>query len=224
MKKLDKSKAKILATVYKEWVDDLEKNSTIHDKHSTSHKYYYDVVANLLLIQSGLCAYTEQFLFDPEELKGNLWLNGIYTKGEFQFYGELEHYDASIKQKGRAWLWENLFVANSDINRTKWQHQVKYALKPDTEDYDPYKLLEYNFNAHKYVPNRNLPFDQQIEILSDINVLGLNFPSLIQIRRITLNTIIEEIRLEKKTLFEVRKTQREYITAFEMMVLQLNLK
>lgn len=224
MKKLDKSKAKVLATTYKEWVDELEKNNLQHDEHSVNHKYYYDVVANLLLIQKGLCAYSEQFLFDSEELEEAFWKDGVFTKSKFQFFGELEHYDASIKQSGRAWLWENLFVAHSDLNRAKWQHKVKYALKPDAEDYDPFKLLEYNISEHKFLPNRKLPFKQQEEILNDIKFLGLNYTSLIQARRYTLKTIIEEIEFEQKTLAEARKTQREYVTAFEMIIMQLQIK
>lgn len=214
----------MFATAYKEWLDKLELEGKNHPEYKSSNEFYIDVVANLLWIQDGLCAYTEQFLFDAAELGEENWENGKYGKGKFEFFGHLEHYDESLKEN-KGWLWSNLFVAHSDINsKRKGSKTVKYALKPDADNYDPFYLLQYDFNSHRFLPNDERELDEQENILHDINVLGLNYQPVVQDRRAQLNTLIEEVRLKKKTLEEVRAALREYFTAFEMIVKDLKLE
>ena len=221
MKKIDKSK--ILATVYKEWLDKLTNDGVDHPGYNSSKgEFYLDIVANLLWIQDGLCAYSEQFLFDQNELSAENWEEGRYGKGKFEFYGHLEHYDETLKTK-KGWLWSNLFVVQADINNKKGAKPVMYALKPDLDDYDPFYLLEYNFKEHKFIPNSEREFDLQERILKDVNTLGLNFQPLAQERKEVLNFLIEEVRLKNKTLDEARKSLREYFTAFEMLVSKLKI-
>jgi hypothetical protein len=221
MRKLDKSK--ILATAYKNWLDKLEGGEIDHPSYNSSNgDFYLDIVANLLWIQDGLCAYSEQFLFDKNELSADNWKDGRYGKGKFEFYGHLEHYDEKLKTK-KGWLWSNLFVVQADINNKKSAKPVMYALKPDLDDYNPFYLLEYNFKEHKFLPNSEREFELQEKILSDINTLGLNYQPLTQERKEILNFLIEEVRLSKKTLDEARKSLREYFTAFEMIVKNLKI-
>lgn len=221
MRRIDKN-IPLLASVYKKWLDNLEETNANHPEYSSQHKFYVDVVANLLLIQQGLCAYTEQFLFDSRELTEDYWQSGRFSKGRFDFYGHLEHYDESLKEK-KGWLWSNLFVVQADINNKKGTKSVLYALKPDDDNYDPFYLLEYNFREHRFLPNRNRDLDQQEKILHDINVLGLNFQSLIQERRLNLNPIIESINLNQNSILVARTKLREYFTAFEMCIQNLEI-
>lgn len=206
-----------MATKYKEWLDKIEEDGKNHPDYDSQHRFYIDVVANLLWIQEGLCAYTEQFLFDHTELSEDKWNKGRFGKGKFEFYGHVEHYDESLK-KAKGWLWSNLFIVQADVNNKKGTKSVKYALKPDADDYDPFFLLEYDFKEHRFLPNSNRDFDLQENILHDINVLGLNFQSLVQDRKALLNTLVEEVNLNKKTVEESRQSLREYYTAFEMII------
>ncbi|MDI9364334.1 MAG: hypothetical protein QM541_05245 [Flavobacterium sp.] len=221
MRKLNKTLA--LATIYQGWHNDLEENNENHPAYNSANgEFYVDIVANLLWVQDGLCAYSEQFLYDKAELVAENWAEGRYAKGKFEFYGNLEHYDESLKGN-KAWLWSNLFVVQTDINNKKGTKPVMYALKPDADDYNPFSLLEYDFVEHKFLPNRNINFAEQARILHDINVLGLNFKPLTQVRRDVINTLIEEIQLKKKSLQEARASLREYFTAFEMTISNLNI-
>ncbi len=222
MRKLDKTK--MLATAYKQWLDKLEAEGKSHPPYKSSHEFYIDVVANLLWIQDGLCAYTEQFLFDSTELGEENWIEGKYGKSKFEFFGHLEHYDESLKES-KGWLWSNLFVAHSDINtKLKGSKPVRYVLKPDADSYDPFYLLQYDFKSHRFLPNTERELDLQNDILHDINVLGLNYQSVIQDRKAHLNILTEEVRLHNKTLVQARESLREYFTAFEMIVKELKLE
>jgi hypothetical protein len=221
MRKLDKNL--IAATAYKAWLDKLEADGAIHPAYNSTNKFYKDVVANLLWIQRGVCAYTERFLFDHNDLTPNNWENGRYLKEPFEFYGHLEHYDESLKEN-KGWLWSNFFVVDADINtKRKGSKPVKYALKPDTDNYDPYHLLEYDFRNHVFLANSERDLELKREITHDIAVLGLNYQSLVQKRRILLTRLIDDIDLNKKTWREARAGLGEYFTAFEMIVKALNL-
>jgi hypothetical protein len=84
--------------------------------------------------------------------------------------------------------------------------------------------LEYNFKEHKFLPNRERDFGLQENILHDIVVLGLNFQAVVQDRKNQLNTLVEEVRLNKKTIEEAKASLHEYFTAFEMIVKTLKLE
>ena len=82
MQKIDKGQ--LLATNYKAWIDAINARSAAHPEYNSSkNKYYNDIVANLLWVQRGLCAYTEMFLMDPEGVKPALWVSGSIAKIEF---------------------------------------------------------------------------------------------------------------------------------------------
>ena len=222
MRKLDKTL--ILATGYKGWQDKLEEEGKTHPAYTSGNKFYRDIMANLLWVQQGVCAYTEQFLFDHVELLPENWENGKYNKDEFEFSGHLEHYDESLKEE-KGWLWGNLFVVHADINtKRKGSKPVKYALKPDADNYDPFYLLEYDFRNHVFAANRERDFDVQELITHDIFVLGLNYQSVVQKRRIELAKLVEDIALKRVTLADAKASLREFFTAFEMIVRSLKLQ
>lgn len=220
MRKINKEE--ILATSYKDWIDKLESENTNHPEYSSKHEFYLDVIANLLWVQKGLCAYTEIFLFDEKELNPELWIEGRFPT-KFKFFGHLEHYDESLKKK-KGWLWSNLFVAHSDVNsKNKGTKKVKYALKPDVDDYDPFFLLQYDFKTHFFQPNSEREFALQFKILNDINTLGLNFQPVVQLRKKVINPLIEDVRLKQKTVEQARNELIQFYTAFEMSLLSLKL-
>ena len=212
----------MLAIAYKEWLDKIESENRDHPGYnSSSGEFYLDIVSNLLWIQKGLCAYTEHFLCDHSQLGPEQWKDGRYGQSKYGFLGQLEHYDESLKP-AKGWLWSNFFVVDTDINaKNKKRRPVKYALKPDADNYDPFFLLQYDIRTHHFLPNENRDISLQENILHDINVLGLNFQPIITDRREILNPLIEEVKYKRKTIEEARLSLREYFTAFEMMLQSL---
>jgi hypothetical protein len=147
MKKIDKSQ--ILSKDYKEWLENLENNN--HPKYNSSNfKYYNDIKMSLLYCQNGLCAYTEQLLCDSKYITDDNWDEKKYKRSlskddKNSIQGDLEHFDESLK-KNKAWSWDNFFVVATHNNcRIKGTKAIKYILKPDDENYDPYKYLEFDF-------------------------------------------------------------------------------
>ena len=67
-----------LSTAYKAWEEAFEQEGKKHDKYSSSHKYYKDIVMQSLRCQDGLCAYTEQRLCDKKLLTEDCWKDGRY--------------------------------------------------------------------------------------------------------------------------------------------------
>ena len=187
MRKIDKNQR--LSTVYQQWENGLENNKTPHpsyDNSKTKSDYYKDIVMDALRCQNGLCAYTEVQLCPPQYLTAENWKNGRY-KGIIEkrvHKGQLEHFDERLKWKDKAnyehkdWLWANFFVIESDTNNLKSTKTVDYILKPDSDDYNPFQLLEYSNETHIYCANSKLPEEQQRRIENMIEILGINFPNL----------------------------------------------
>lgn len=180
MRKLNKTCD--LSTVYKDWEEELENTNQPHPKYSSSSfRFYKDVVMQLFRCQNGLCAYTEKRLCPPELIEANQWTGGRFTgnlpnKGKF---GQLEHFDESLKAKSitalkQDWLWSNFFMVHSDINNRKGTKSVDYILKPDSEDYNPFELLDYDFDDHHFYPNLELETALQMRVLEMIDTLGIN--------------------------------------------------
>lgn len=212
MRKIDKSQ--ILSTVYNQWEENFEKNNLPHDKYnSATNDYYNDVVMNLLYCQKGLCAYTEVQLCPQEFIEKENWLQGKYQFNNKVHNGQLEHFDESLKSKRndscgkKDWLWSNLFMVDSDTNNRKATKEVDYILKPDTEEYNEFELLDYDTESHLFGANLSLPADIRFRINYMINeVLGINFPNLVDKRR---NTIVKAIE------FGTDCFENEFPTAFE---------
>ncbi len=212
MRKIDKTQ--ILSTDYKAWEENFEKNNLPHAKYNSStNEFYYDVVMNLLHCQDGLCAYTEVQLCPQDVLQKNNWKKGRYQNQNKAFDGQLEHFDEKLKSKHKDsegikdWLWSNLFVVDSDTNNRKGTREVDYILKPDNKDYDAFKLLDYNIETHQFVANLSLPDDIRQRINRMLNdVLGINFPNLVDKRR---NLILKAFE------FGTDFFENEFPTAFE---------
>jgi len=208
----------ILAEQYMVW-----HNALVDDEHpeynSSKSEFYYDIVANLFWIQKGLCAYTEKFLADVSLVAPDRWENGKLISKEIDFFGQLDHFDASLKVKN-GWKWTNFFMAQSDINRKKGTKNVK-LLKPDNDDYDPFKYLNYNAAKSLFYPNNDLT-DAEVEfILDDIHLLGLNHSSIVAMRRNELNPIVEQVKYGAITSEEGLKKLNQFYTAYEITIRNL---
>lgn len=215
------------STDYKTWEEDLELHETLHPKYNSSKgKYYWDIVMQLFKCQKGLCAYTEQELCDEELFRDDLWEDGCYKNppAEDNRFGQLEHFDESLKSKkgdefGRKdWLWKNLFMVHSDINRRKGTQQVDEILKPDTVDYAPFRLLEYDPEIHVFIPNQNLSSEISERVQQMIVILRINNVSAI--RRKFLMKHFVFARTQPVPLGQIIPEQ--FPTSFEMCVRMLD--
>ncbi len=207
-----------LAFAYKRWLDRLDKSGKNHPEYTSSNnKYYYDIVANLLWVQKGLCAYTEMYLINAENVSPDKWTNGKFIK--FEFMGQLDHFDPKLK-KDNGWDWGNFFVVHTDVNIKRKRDKILHGIiKPDKFDYNPFDFLEYDFKQHNFLPNRKKDLKNQQLILDDINALGLNFQPIIDYRKEYLNPIINDVQFEILTIEEARKKLNKFYTAFEMSII-----
>ncbi len=210
MRKIDKTE--ILATEYKKWEEDFENNQQPHKKYSSDNKYYNHVVMNLLFCQNGLCAYTERQLCPPEFLDKSNWENGKYIFNGKKWEGTIDHFDATLKSKKKDsegkkdWLWDNLFFVHTDINRNKAEKEVDNILKPDSPEYDVFKLLDYDFETHYYISNHSLEETIRKRINYMLDILGINSPNVVDRRK---NIVEKAIKLNCKHL------ENEFPTAFQ---------
>ncbi len=172
MQKIDKSS--ILSTRYKSWLDGVRGN---HPSYKSDFKYVKDIKMSLLACQNGLCAYTEELLCDPSLITSDNWSDGKYiTELDSQnlINGDLEHFDCSLKEN-RAYLWDNLFMVNSNINcRVKGSKSIHSILKPDSLDYDPCKYLQYDDETNLFMAKIRLSPADKIFVEEMIETLGLN--------------------------------------------------
>ena len=176
MRKIDKSK--ILSTVYKKWEEALENNQEDHPQYESTHRFYTDVVMNLYHIQDGLCAYTEKKILASEDnYTDDRWVKGKCKTVKPNHLGQLEHFDPKLKNK-QSWLWSNLFMVLNEVNHRKSDKATDLILKPDNPNYDPYELLDYDFDKHIFFANVKSGKLNQSEIdriNNMIDVLGINF-------------------------------------------------
>lgn len=191
MKKLSKKLS--LAAEFKKWYD---KNKA-YEYDSTKNDFYYDVLYELLIIQDGLCAYTEYRLIDEkilEKIKKG-FVNGKYTLAvKPDLSADLEHFDSDHK-KISAWDWSNLFAVYGKVNSKKGTKPVDKILKPDLNDYSPEKFLLYDSSAHMFYANSKLPSEKRIKVNKMILVLGLNH---------------DHIKMKRKDYLSLIKTIEEY--------------
>lgn len=200
MREIDKTNR--LSTVYTNWEAVLETNKEAHPKYNSSaNEHYYHVVMDLLRCQNGLCAYTEVRLCPPIFYDASYWENGKYNTTDWQkivpYEGQLEHFDESLKskkadKKGRKdWLWDNFFMVQSDTNRIKGRKKVASFLKPDIKDYTPQKYFSYNQNTHRFEPKKDLDETQKQSIVESLDVLGINHPTIIHKRQLTVEAFFK---------------------------------
>lgn len=222
MKKIDKSV--ILSKVYKDWEEELERNSKNHPKYSSSNfRFFVDIVMNLYHCQNGLCAYTEKELLSTDENHFDIvsWSEeGKYLTNELPSHlGTLEHFDESLKTD-KAWLWDNFFMVLSQVNGRKGTKPIDNILKPDSPNYDPFVLLDYNYEEHIFfanVKNTDLSDDEIVRINNMIKTLGLNYVKDWRKKYISERIKAIEFGLEPEPV-------KEYVTAYEMTLRNLNLQ
>ncbi|MDI9366519.1 MAG: hypothetical protein QM541_16300 [Flavobacterium sp.] len=219
MQKIEKNI--MLATEYKKWLDKINKKAKHPIYTSSNHRFYYDVIANLLWVQKGLCAYTELFLCNAKYFDKLNWDNGKFN--QFEFKGQLDHYDATLKEK-KGWDWNNFFMIDSDVNRKKNNKKMSGYLKPDKDDYDPFYFLEYDFKTHNFIPSTERTDEAQDKILEEINILGLNFQPIIDNRKNYITPLIDDVSLGIKSQNDVRKNLFQFYTSFEMSLRGLQLQ
>ncbi|MEY2830741.1 MAG: hypothetical protein RIQ33_2599 [Bacteroidota bacterium] len=216
MKKINKSEK--LATEYFHWVKQLEVNKEVKSYDSSNNKFYLDVLINLIVVQNGLCAYTEFRLVEEKEVAAlkKLFVKGKFTGNKPESSFEIEHFDSKIK-KTKGWNWENLFAVYDSINTKVKRIQepklgIKKVLKPDTEKYDPLKFLDYDETEHIFIPNDTLKSLQKKQVKEMITVLGLNWAQIKMKRR----EFIKEQSFLKE--FNQSTNIHQFITAYEIFI------
>lgn len=212
MRKLDKKIT--LSTKYEEWY----KSNITHKYDSTSNKFYHDVFFELLIIQQGLCAYTELRLIESENLdrlKAG-FVDGKYTVDyKPAVPAQIEHFSKARKITS-GWDWNNLFVAFMGVNLKKNPLEDKYGidniLKPDTLKYNPHKYLIYDASLHIFIPNSTLSKTEYKKVFNMILVLGLNNDWIKMERKGYLEAI-----KEKESWSQNKQTINQFHTAYSMM-------
>jgi hypothetical protein len=186
-----------------------------HPKYSSSSfRFYYSIVFDLLTCQEGICAYTEKFLTNVEMFEADPWKNGVCN--QFKFSGQLDHYDPKLKAN-TGWLWDNFFISDSDINmKNKNQLSPKGILKPDIQGFDPNQLLEYDLNQHIFIPKIALSDSKKKDVLHDLYVLGVNFEPIVQLRRKYLNPYLQKLNFRQQSLADINSELFQFYTAFSM--------
>lgn len=209
MRKIDKTR--ILSTQYKKWLD--RKNQDKTKKHPAKNRYYYnDVVMNLLHCQKGVCAYTEMLVCNPELLTEDKWENGRYKSQKVERLGSLEHFDPLLKED-KYWEWDNLLVISLDINVKKQDKEVDDILKPDTPQYDPFKLLEYNAQTHLFIPHRDIEDNSIRErIKKMIKVLHINHDTVCYKRKTFFYRLAWEDKVDMLPVID------HFFTAYQMVM------
>lgn len=225
MRKIDKTK--ILSAAYKRWEEEFEQQDQSHPEYTSSRvrkEHYIDIVMNLLHVQEGLCAYTEMRLCSAELIAENEWddaeggENRKYKTRNPEVFGNLDHFDPSLK-KDKAWLWDNFFFINTDINtKVKGKKEVDNILKPDTNEYNEEKLLEYICDKNIFIANSELPTELQQRINDMIIKLGINFDPVVDKRRKYIADKIKQIEFEIEDWDSIEID--EFPTAFKMCRLQ----
>lgn len=212
MKQLNKTLT--LATNFKNWYS----NNTAAAYDSSNNDFYYDVLYELLIIQNGVCAYTEYRLIAEDKLQQ---IKKLINKGKpkkedrVDTPAHLEHFD-KLKKKVSGWNWDNFFAVFDHINTTKNKLEDKHGLypilKPDNPDYLPNKYLCYDKNLHLFYPNLSLNELEKDTVKKMILVLGIN-NDFIKMKR---EEYLKPIKIRESYL-NVTQTINQFYTAYNML-------
>ena len=96
------------------------------------------------------------------------------------------------------WLWDNFFFVDSDTNNRKGTKAIDARLKPDSPAYSPFEWLDYSIQTHRFVISQAKDLtDEDREQLQRIvdDVLGINFPALVDKRRREMKSRLKRIEL-----------------------------
>lgn len=190
MRSLDKKIQ--FAKAYQSW--QAENPNHVYD--SSRNPFHKDVLTELLILQDGLCAYTEFRIVSKDQLddfrKG--FIDGKQTIGPgTKAMAHLDHFDNTQKDK-QGWSWDNFFAVFGPINEDKGSKSADPLMKPDRPGYDPAELLEYDEEVHYFFPSTKMSAVDQERIKAMILTLGLNNPTITIHRR---KELTEAIRREK---------------------------
>lgn len=217
MKKIDKNIK--FAKAYKNWIEDTKTFS----KYS-GQKFKNDILAELLIAQKGLCAYTE-YSFDLSEkdiaeIKEQFDKNGKFSGNTPDVSAELDHFYPKKNNEIKLYDWDNFFAVWTPINqKCKKANEPDTILKPDSKNYEVEKYLDYNKKEHKFVPNYKLNDDEFEKVNYMINdVLCMNWGEIVRKRKKYISETIEKWKTNNNT--EIT----QFPTAFEMYKQKLKIK
>lgn len=210
MKKLNKTIS--FATEFAKWYADHQTSKY----NSSNNEFYSDVLYELLIIQEGLCAYTEYRLVDESILKTikKGFANGKYNSNyRPQIPAQIEHFSKQGKLES-GWNWDNLFAAFTDINLKKNKLEDKYGineiLKPDSPEYSPSKYLRYDAVEHIFTPLLSSDHSDYQKVFDMIIVLGLNNDFIKMKRR----EYLEQVKFNEEILGK-EQAVHQFHTAYE---------
>ncbi len=203
-----------LATNFETWY----KTNTTATYNSSNNDFYYDVLYELLIIQHGVCAYTEYRLIEEDNLET---LKQLINKGKpneknrISIPAQLEHFDKS-KKKINGWDWDNFFAVNTHTNNKKNKledtHGIHPILKPDSTSYIPEKYLCYDKTFHLFYPNITLNEQEKEAVKKMIIVLGIN-DDYIKMKR---KEYLMPIAL-RESYTGIKETINQFYTAYQML-------
>ncbi len=152
-------------------------------------------------------------LCQPEAFSPEYWKDGRYAVKAPEFFGHLEHFDEALKER-KPWLWSNLFMVDSDVNtKVKGKQVADSILKPDSDSYDAFRLLEYDMQTHFFIANTDLPEDERQRITVMIDTLGINFGQVKDRRR---KCLTRQLKMIEFGLADWDESPDEFVTAFAM--------
>ncbi len=100
-------------------------------------------------------------------------------------------------------------MVQGDINRrVKHTKPVKYILKPDSENYDENKYLQFDYETDTFSAHDSLNSEEKKEVTYMIKTLGLN---LVVRRKLMIQDLKEKFEMGMDI-----EEPKEYITAFKM--------
>jgi hypothetical protein len=215
MQKIDKTV--VLSTVYQEWLNLLEQNQSSHGNYTSSqHRFYTDIAMALYHCQNGLCAYTERKLCEDGYFEAINWQDGSYSDTLPKTEGQLDHFDPTLK-KEKAWLWDNFLMVLGKANNDKGEKPIDVILKPDAPNYEPFRLLDYDYDLDEFIPNLDLTDSEQKRVYTMIETLCLNAGYVKLYHKPFLKEIKANIELGRTISWADVREPKQFPTAFEML-------
>ena len=174
-----------------------------------------------MIQQKGVCAYTEHLLYpniqEVEEKINQLLLEKEDYPKRIGYFGSIDHYISNLK-KERGWDIQNLFLIHSDLNRDKGIKETLNELNPANPNYSPRYYFYYSLSDHKFYPLRTLEHDLKESVRTQLDdVLGINSPAIVSLRKAYFRRIETDIKLLGKTIEHfIAVEHNQFFTAFEM--------
>ena len=189
-----------------------------HPVYTSKHDFYLDVVMNFSTARvahapTRRCCSVQRV--SMRRVNGTRGVTPSVVKRQgLSLWVSWIHFDSALK-KDKGWLWTNLFMVNSDINRMKGRRAVDGILKPDAEDYCPFQKLEYDVSTHVFIPKSLLSEDLSNRVRNMILMLGLNHGTVRQHRMNLFSELLKAIEFGLVTWDTASPV--EFPTAFAMV-------